>query len=349
MLTKSPIFKYHPGKKILGTGGYGKVELIEVPKCELSLSTVPSSWSSRKRKPGIVKLSMGQKRRRQKRVEHKQRNEQHMVHVARKIYRRKNYFTLEIYNYQKLSNELRERYFVTVYRGYKRRVTHRVIKANDGSVFKTSAVQHCLEMAYLYPNRWSMLNTIEKDNALVTNVFHQLLRCQLDLLKIGGVYYDTSPRNVFVCHFSGKIKLVDYGALFFPINPEELYGSMTRSYVHQQVPHPVYPNTFPRKKCKNLTVYDNYYFGGCSKLKAKPIPAFFGLVTVICTCLYSLPIPDKRGTERVLKQLLYMLYGNEVDYPDMLINQNAQKKLVVALQDDPSLIDRISLCPNSPP
>lgn len=334
--SRSPIFKYHPGKKVLGTGGYGKVELIEVPRYELSLYR--PSWIAKRKachRNAIWRTGGG---------------DDDTVYVARKIYRRKHYFTLEMHNYRKLSSDFRKRYFVNVYRGYKRRVTHRVVDASDGSVFNTRATQHCLEMAYLDPSRWCLLDTIKRDDALVTKIFHQLLRCQLDLLKVGGVYYDTSPKNVFVCRLTGTIRLVDYGALFFPIDPQELYETMPRRYEHQRVPHPAYPNSFPRRKCRNLTVYDNYYFGGCSRLKIKPIPAFFGLVTVICTCLYSLPTPDKRGTERVLRHMLEVLYGEAAeDLHDIIKNPTGQKKFVVALQEASSLISRIELCHKSPP
>lgn len=95
--------------------------------------------------------------------------------VARKILRKKQFFGMEIYNYKKLSQGIRDHFFIRVYRVYRRSIKHHVfhMQTLDTSssinptttthptndfIFKThQRTQYCIKMEYLNPSRWSFL------------------------------------------------------------------------------------------------------------------------------------------------------------------------------------------------
>lgn len=327
----SRIFKYHPSKKCIGKGGYGIVKLINVPERELYKNQITCR---KRRRNGLRKKNK-------------------TIPVARKTFIQNGNFAMEMHNHDRIPENLRDKYFVHLHRGYKRKITHRVMNMNDGSIFKSSVVEYCIEMAYLAPNQWYLLCQYQFED--IHNILHQLIHCQLDLIRVGGIYYDMSPYNVFVCKNTGKIKLIDFGALFFPLHVRELYEELSINYKHQNVQNPLYVNIYPQRTKRNKIIYDNYYFGGQEKLLKKkidpnPIIAFFGLVTTICTCLYANPNPKKNCTKIALQLLLDLVFTNTdnsrpINVRDLMNNSDHQKKLINILLDNPTLVDQISLYP----
>ena len=327
-------FQYCIPKKRIGKGGYGKVELIEVSAGELIRCR-------RRRQQGLKGLSLNlNKSSKYRRRQYRRRssssinnNNHKIIQIARKIFRHrncKNSFAMEIHNYKKLPNSLRKKYFINMYRAYKTCVTHCVIhishlntggvpiKEFEQPVFKSKYGRYCIELEYLDSQQWLLLgkyfnNITTTDNDIIINdkirnIFFQLLQFQLDLLIAGGIYYDMSPKNVFVCKNTDRIKLIDYGALFFPLKPKELHKRMNRKYTHQRVVNPIYFNVYPSRREQNTTYYDNNFFPGSElNLAVEDVtPAFFGLITTICTCLYLVK-PKKSSAKNNLHYILHKL------------------------------------------
>ena len=270
-------FTYNESTREIAKGGYGRVELVHVPERELYGSIMIATRSSL--------------RQRKKRYQE--------IPVARKIYFRKNYFGAEIYNYRRMLPTLRKSFFPTVFRAYRYqqevRFVHLLRDDGEEEVHTHTDIQYCMDMEYLDGDRWQSLTKLEKkDDGRVDRVFRQLVHLQLALIRGGGIYYDMSPNNVFVCKTSDRVKMVDYGGLFYPVDARELHRDyLVIRYRHQTFPDPLY--CLEGATIANATLYTNSYFKGRMTEgladSTSVIPALYALIVTIHMCVALLNQP----------------------------------------------------------
>ena len=284
-------FTYPRNKKHIAKGGYGNVYLTTIPEREI------------------------------------QKGGKKKIQVIKKEFMTKNALGGEIYYFNKLSDAIKSHYFPLFYRAYERQVKLHFINFQEEDLkgHRIDTV-YGIDMEYLHPDRWQILRDLfKKDDRLIDHVFRQLIHFQLHLIKEeGGIYYDISSRNIFVCKTTKNIRMVDYGGLFIPDNPQTLLESRR---LETRYPKQKFPNPFHNSKITNTTYYDNRYFEGplIKNENYDVIPALYGIIITVHMCLKAMirPTDDLSYFEEALK---------------------SQKKFITTLLNDPDIVNDWTLC-----
>ena len=289
-----PSFTYDRNSHPIAKGGYGHIYLSKIPEREIH---------KKKRKT--------RKKRRKKEIQ-----------IIKKEFKTENALVGEIHYFNTLSAAIKNKYFPLFHRAYKRKVNANFINFFEEQIcHKTDSTVYGIDMEYVHPSRWELLkNLFQKDDKRLDNVFRQLIHFQLKLIKDeGAIYYDISPYNIFVCKVTNEIRMVDYGGLFIPDDPQTLHeGHLATRYLNQK-----FPNPFNKKlPLTNTTYYGNTYFKGplTKNHHQKVIPALYAIIITVHMCLKAMvhPRQDLSYFEASIKKSQNIFINTLLNNPDIV-------------------------------
>lgn len=370
-------FTFNTHKRHLGKGAYGKVDLVQVPTIELLDPRLPHQIHVFQN----IYPHTASKLFKSSKKKHKRGKKYLQTFVARKSFRRKRDFLMEIENISRLDENIRKAFFVQVYRVFMVETAYNVIHCPQGKFlessqptkvphslnnieykcpFKSKSIGYFIEMEYLNPRDWILLrekvDLLKNDQycrqQLLTTVLRQLIDVQLVLYNttdkyISGTYYDINPQNVFVSNDDiHRIKLIDYGGLFLP--SLNIYSIITE-------PMPVFHSenicdVFSKQISKSKLNYKRYvqylsnrYFTRLPKRdKYSVIPTMYGIIATVTMCVMLMWGCERRDKVRHILRKIIHSYNPTLILNDVYKSQEIQKNIIELLKTS-NIVENLTL------